>query len=99
MSDNKSPISQEPFLAYEQAFDSENRRAKLLTMLFVLLFVGGVGFVFTKTIFHLGSLNAYVPGVFAGDDEKEGLSNEGASPEILEPEDSQNGQEYPNLDP
>jgi len=60
----------EPFAAYEKAFDSENRRSKTLSMIFVLMFITAVFYAFTVTIHHLGTLNAYVPGVFEISDEE-----------------------------
>ena len=77
----------EPIGDFEKAFDSENRRSKTHAFIIVVMFITAIGYAFTMTIYHLGSLNAHVSGVFEiKDDEK------------LVPSKAKKGSEYPNLD-
>lgn len=80
-----TPNSTEPFAAYEKAFAKQDRRSRAIIMVCVLISTLAIGYVFTKTLYHLGSLNAYVPGVF---EDKEDKSNSAKKADV----------EYPSLD-
>lgn len=81
-----SKSGRDGFAGFEEAFASENRRSKLIVMICAVVLGAGITIAFVKTLYHLGSLNAYVPGVFEFEDEE---AKPGTQP---------GNTEYPRLD-